>query len=121
MAIVAWILTGFHKIAKARLPCLLTILVGVAVERQVSYFEKGLGYTGLVFWSRSLVLIVTFWHLRQASSMYVDLEKRNHKLISKVVDECVLNTPLWFKKYRDTQTTGSLIRHHRFAQISVHQ
>lgn len=63
--------------------------------------EKAFGLTGLVFWSRTLVLIATFWHMHRARANFVDFEKQSHRLINKVVDECVINTPLWFKKYRD--------------------
>ena len=101
LAVLTWVMTSFQMTTRARLPCLVTILVGVAVERQVSYLEKVLGYNGLIFWCRTLVLLVLLWHLRQAKMSYIDLEKRNHKLINEVVDNCVLNTPQWFKKYRD--------------------
>ena len=46
------------------MPCLVTILVGVAVERQIGYLEKVLDYNGLIFWCRTLVLLVLFWHLK---------------------------------------------------------
>lgn len=47
------------------------------------------------------MLLVVASCLYRAQTSYVDLEKKNHKLIRKVVDQSVLNTPLWFKKYRD--------------------
>ena len=64
LAVLTWVMTSFQITARARLPCLVTILVGVAMERQVSYLEKVFGYNGLIFWCRTLVLLVLLWHLR---------------------------------------------------------
>ena len=55
-------------------------------------------------------LLIIAGLLVRAQYTYVDLEKKNHKLITKVVDECVTNTPVWFRKYRIEQEDQYLQR-----------
>ena len=89
LALISWLLTSFRTLSQARLPCLLTVLASLACERQASWLEKEHGWSDLVFYSRSLVLLTLAWHLCRSSAAYVDLNLKNHKLIKKVVDESV--------------------------------
>ena len=57
-----------------------------------------------LFWIRTLVLLTLVYFLHKAHSSYINLDQQNHQLISKVVNNAVDQTPLWFRKFRQDIT-----------------
>ena len=105
VAILVWILTSFRQTSAARLKSLWALAVNLFAERLFSsIYQKDLEallFTNPRYVSRTITLFVIACLIVHCNSSYIDYEKKSCKLIEKVVDECIDNTPVWFKKYKE--------------------
>ena len=87
LVIACWVTTAFSKrLMSARLTCMCIIAAGLFSEKYVLMLA---GIQAL-FWFRSLVLLCLVCSLLNYWTKFEDMETRNNKLLTKVVDECVL-------------------------------
>jgi hypothetical protein len=93
LALIVWWLTALRQLRTARLTGLLLCLGYFMLERTIVQLPWRQA-------SRSALVAALALTLARATSQYIDLEKANHQMLSRVLEESVDKTPVWFGKYK---------------------